>query len=254
MRPREPDDHTIRAAPANLAAAPSASAAELRTPCAGHSAFWLLPPLIFLALAWASLSADLPVARWAAGRDYPRVVRELMSISEAFGHGVGVTLIVITIFVLDPARRRRLPWLIAAVLLAGLGANVVKLLVARERPSAADLSQADAAGTFSGWLPLAHNGSLHQSFPSAHTATAVGMALLLSALYPHGRLLFAVLAVSVGAQRILGSAHFLSDVMAGAAVGWFLALAVLRRGSMSSSLLAVADSPSVVPRHQTGCS
>ena len=226
MRPREPDDHTIHAAPANLAAAPSASAAALRTPCAGHSALWLLPPLVFLALAWVSLSADLPLARWAAGRDYPRAVRELMSISEAFGHGVGVTLIVITIFVLDPARRRRLPRLIAAVLSSGLGANLVKLLIARDRPSAADLAQTDAIGTFAGWLPLAHNGSLHQSFPSAHTATAVGLAIMLSALYPRGRWLFAVLAVSVGAQRILGSAHFLSDVMAGAAVGWFLAMAV----------------------------
>lgn len=235
MRHRQSDVHQIERAPANVSAAPTASAIGLRSPRASTWTFWLVPPLIFLALAWVSLSADLPLARWAAGRDYPRAVRELMSISEAFGHGIGVTLIVITIYVLDRARRRRLPRLIAAVLSSGLGANLVKLLIGRDRPSAADLSQTDAIGTFAGWLPLAHNGSLHQSFPSAHTATAVGLALMLSALYPRGRWLFAALAVSVGAQRVLGSAHFLSDVMTGAAVGWFLAFAFVRSGSTRSS-------------------
>lgn len=235
MRPRELDATNVAAGP-SLAAASATDDAVARLPQSGTWAFWLLPPLMLLALAGLALWADLPLARWAAGRDYPRAVRELMSISEAFGHGVGVTLIVITILVLDPARRPRLPRLIAAVLLAGLGANLVKLLVARDRPTAADLSQADAVGTFAGWLPLAHNGSLHQSFPSAHTATAVGLALMLSALYPRGRWLFAALAISVAAQRVLGSAHYLSDVLAGAAVGWFLAFAVLCRGSARSSL------------------
>ena len=196
-------------------------------PQARCAACWLLPPVVLFVLAWLALAADLPLARWAAGRDYPRAIRELMSIAEAFGHGVGVTLIVITVFMLDPARRRCLPRFVAAVLLAGVGANVVKLLVARDRPTAADLTQIDAVGTFAGWLPLAHNGSLHQSFPSAHTATAVAMALMLSALYPRGAWLFGTLAVFVAAQRVLGSAHFLSDVLAGAAVGWFLAMAVI---------------------------
>ncbi|MGH7193299.1 MAG: phosphatase PAP2 family protein [Candidatus Saccharimonadales bacterium] len=191
-------------------------------------AFWVLPPLLMLALACLALLADLPVARWAAGRDYPRAVRELMSIAEALGHGVGVTLIVVTIFVLDPAARRRLPRFIAAVALGGLGANVVKLLIARDRPGAVDLLNVEVVRTFGDWLPLAHNGSLHQSFPSAHTATAVAMALMLSALYPRGWRLFGTLAALVAAQRVLSGAHFLSDVWAGAAVGWLVAFGFFR--------------------------
>jgi membrane-associated phospholipid phosphatase len=58
-----------------------------------------------------------------------------------------------------------------------------------------------------------------QSLPSAHAATAVGLALALAALYPRGRWLFASFAVLAGLQRIEAQAHFASDVLAGAAVG-----------------------------------
>ncbi|HEX5443945.1 MAG TPA: phosphatase PAP2 family protein, partial [Pirellulales bacterium] len=206
-------------------------------------ALWLLPPLAMLALACLALTADLPVARWAAGRDYPRAVRELMSIAEALGHGVGVTLVVVTVFVLDPAARRRLPRFVAAVALGGLGANVVKLIVARDRPGAVDLPHTEVAQTFGDWLPLAHNGSLHQSFPSAHTATAVAMAWMLAVLYPRGRWWFGTLAVLVAAQRVLGGAHFVSDVLAGAAVGWFLAVAA----SLNAQRAAAGDTLRLAP-------
>lgn len=189
---------------------------------------WLLPPLMLLLLAVAAVAIDTPVAQWSLGRNYPRVVRELMSLAEAFGHGVGVTVVLLTIYTLDPARRSALPRTIAAVLAAGCGANLVKLLISRSRPGSTDLAHLAGWQTFSGWLPLGANGSGWQSFPSAHTATAVGLALALSWLYPRGRLLFAGFAMAVAAQRVLGGAHFPSDVLAGAAVGWWCAYAVLR--------------------------
>jgi membrane-associated phospholipid phosphatase len=188
-----------------------------------------LPPLVLSLFAAAALAMDMPVAQWAHGRNYPRVVRELMSLAEAFGHGVGVAIVLVTVYTLDPARRSALPRSIAAIVAAGCGANVIKLLISRSRPSVTDLLQLDSWQTFAGWLPLGRNGSAWQSFPSAHTATAVGLALVLSSLYPHGRKLFAVFAIAVGCQRVLGGAHFPSDVVAGAAVGWCCAMAVLRR-------------------------
>lgn len=207
-------------------------------------AFWLLPPLLMLGFACLALAIDLPVARWAAGRDYPRAVRELMSIAEVLGHGVGVTLVVITVFVLDPSVRRRLPRFIVGVALGGLGANVVKLIIARDRPGAVDLPHAEVAQTFGEWLPLAHNGSLHQSFPSAHTATAVAMAWMLSVLYPRGRWWFGTLALLVGAQRVLGGAHFVSDVLSGAAAGWLVAVGVssFKRGGATGDTLRIPSS------------
>src|ERR1700744_3300905 len=61
------------------------------------------------------------------------------------------------------------------------------------------------------------------SFPSGHTITAFSVAVTLSLYYPDlaPGLLFC--ALSVAASRILLGMHFLSDVLAGAAIGALLA-------------------------------
>lgn len=61
------------------------------------------------------------------------------------------------------------------------------------------------------------------SFPSGHTITAFSVAVSLSLFYPTlaAGLLFC--AASVGASRIVLGMHFLSDVLAGAAIGTALA-------------------------------
>jgi undecaprenyl-diphosphatase len=61
------------------------------------------------------------------------------------------------------------------------------------------------------------------SFPSGHTITAFSVALSLSHFYPNlaAGLLFC--AISIAASRVLLGMHFLSDVLAGAAIGAILA-------------------------------
>lgn len=61
------------------------------------------------------------------------------------------------------------------------------------------------------------------SFPSGHTITAFAVAVSLSMFYPElaAGLLFC--AVSVALSRVLLGMHFLSDVLAGAAIGTLLA-------------------------------
>jgi undecaprenyl-diphosphatase len=65
------------------------------------------------------------------------------------------------------------------------------------------------------------------SFPSGHTITAFAVVISLSHFYPDltAGLLFC--AVSVAASRILLGMHFLSDVVAGAAIGTLLARAAI---------------------------
>ena len=130
-----------------------------------------------------------------------------------------------------------LPRSILTVLAAGMGANLLKLLIARSRPAATDLMHAECWQTFIGWLPLGRQGSTLQSFPSAHTATAVGLALVLTSSYPQGRWLFACFATAVALQRVLGGAHYPSDVLAGTAVGWLCAMAVLRLQTPAAPLV-----------------
>jgi undecaprenyl-diphosphatase len=63
------------------------------------------------------------------------------------------------------------------------------------------------------------------SFPSGHTMTAFSIALVLSFFYPslEGPMYF--LAISIGVSRVVLGMHFLSDVLAGAALGSALGLA-----------------------------
>jgi undecaprenyl-diphosphatase len=61
------------------------------------------------------------------------------------------------------------------------------------------------------------------SFPSGHTITAFSVAVSLSLFYPSIAPALLFCAVSVAASRVVLGMHFLSDVLAGAAIGTGLA-------------------------------
>jgi undecaprenyl-diphosphatase len=61
------------------------------------------------------------------------------------------------------------------------------------------------------------------SFPSGHTITAFSVAVSLSLFYPELAVGLLFCAISVATSRILLGMHFLSDVLAGAAIGTILA-------------------------------
>ena len=179
---------------------------------------WLWPTVTFV-LGFVALAIDLPVARWCLAGNVPAGLKEVLQISETFGHGIGIVLILITIAVLDPARRWALPRLVMASLGAGLIANIGKLAVARIRPHHGVLPESVWA-TFHEWMPMVSGPSYEQSVPSSHTASAVGLAIGLGWLYPRGRWWFAILALLVALQRVEVGAHFLSDALWGSSVGF----------------------------------
>ena len=185
---------------------------------------WLVPCALILGIGLC-LSIDVPTASFFKNKQLSAVflgpLTECLEICEAFGHGFGATLIIIAIGVLNPPLWRRVPWAFAGSLGAGLMANTVKLVVSRGRPREFDdLAERTVWDTFAAGASSAMGT---QSFPSAHTATAVGLAVMLSTLFPKGRWYFAILATLVGLQRVVVSAHFPSDVFAGALVGWIVA-------------------------------
>jgi membrane-associated phospholipid phosphatase len=194
---------------------------------------FLLLPLALVAAAVAALSMDLdcPLAQWCGGDRCPRFFRDLFHYAEPFGHGSGVLIVAAIVFILDVEHRWALPRVLGCALFSGLMADGVKMLIARARPYDFDFN-GNVWTTFGAWFPLTSAGSGGQSFPSAHTATAVGFALGLTWLYPRGRYLFPLIAALVACQRIESGAHFLSDVLCGAAVGYLVATALLRIGPL----------------------
>ncbi len=175
-----------------------------------------------LAFQW-----DLPVARWVHAHRAPGIVREFFEAAEYYGHAVGTLLIIVTVGVLDPAKKRLLPWLLAASLGAGLTADVAKQLIERQRPRELDLANIEITTTITSVLPFLEGKVASHSFPSGHTATAFGLTVALSTLYRRGKTWFVILACLVGVQRVQSLSHFPSDVLAGAAigllVGWLIA-------------------------------
>src|SRR6478752_2084390 len=183
-------------------------------------------------LGVAAIALDVPLARWVAAGHPPAFILKLCSLSEIFSHGLGVLLILIAIAVLDPWHRYAIPRIAAASLGSGLVANALKLFVARMRPHHFDLN-GHGLESFGEWFPLLTNSSWEQSFPSSHTATAAGLAIVLACFYPRGRWLFPAMAGLAGAQRVLEHSHFLSDVFWGAAIGCIFAPLCVYGGRLS---------------------
>ncbi|HLK51745.1 MAG TPA: phosphatase PAP2 family protein [Bryobacteraceae bacterium] len=103
----------------------------------------------------------------------------------------------------------------AAALAAGTGIALflrLKKLTGRRRPCAIEPHC---------WATLLPPDQF--SFPSGHTITAFAVAVCLSQFYPTLAIGLLFCAVSVAASRILLGMHFLSDVLAGAAIGATLA-------------------------------
>ena len=184
-------------------------------------------PALFVVASACALFIDIPVSRFFKQVRCPGLVVELLDRAEPFGHFFGAAMVLTAVILLDPAMRRRIGWGIGATLGGGMLANIIKILVQRTRPRASDLIDGTVWETFGGWIQQ-NLSSNNQSFPSGHTASAFGLAVILAAWYPRGRWLFITVAALVGMHRIQHLAHFPSDVCVGVAAGWFVAACCIR--------------------------
>ncbi len=191
--------------------------------------FW---PAVFGIIGLAMLQVDTAVSTWFQIDRCPRWLLKALSLSECFAHGLGVAVILVAIYLLDPVNRRCIPRLLMMSIGSGMFANAFKLVIARARPIQVQLD-ANILYSFTHWWPGTQAGSEYQSFPSAHMATAVGLALGLGWLYPRGRILFVALAIMAGAQRVAALDHFISDVVWGTAAALFVVAGCVKQGLLT---------------------
>lgn len=187
---------------------------------------WASAALILLAMA--ALPFDLSISGWVKENHIRGDLERLIMLCETFGYGLSVLFVVISAGFIDPRGWRVMPRLLIGAFGAGLIADAGKIILARWRPNA-DFEPQGFRDTFITWLPWVWPDGLPDkwnrgfaSFPSGHSATAVGLALSLSILYPRATGWFLFLASMAMLQRVESRAHYLSDTFAGAAVACLL--------------------------------
>ena len=149
------------------------------------------------------------VNRWRA----PRWVRYWALLATRAGDGwLWYALGIVLLLAGGPQRFRAVA---TALLAAGSGILLfrkIKKVTGRKRPCAIEPHC---------WATLLPPDQF--SFPSGHTITAFASALSIGGFYPALLPLLLFCAVSIAASRVLLGMHFLSDVIAGAAIGALLA-------------------------------
>lgn len=197
---------------------------------------------------------DLSIARWGADHATSGSTTVLRHVS-LLGGTAGVLAIALVAGTIEYIRRpnRAIPSLVALTVVGQFAiCNIVKAVVGRDRP---DVSQLTG---FSG-----------SSFPSGHAAAAAATFAVIGLLVGRGRGrgtrnaiagLAIGLAVLVAASRVMLGIHWLTDVLAGLALGWAWLAAcsiafggrLLRFGAPVAAAVEVARRPTRGERGRHG--
>jgi membrane-associated phospholipid phosphatase len=171
--------------------------------------------LLMIVLAAVSYAFwDRPVANWAfhLSRFWAKTARRLSGL----GEGLYWLILVFVIWVTARLRKKHgvAAWAgkaTIAIAAAGLAANALKVVTGRARPRALD------DGVFG--FHFFEFGYRFNSFPSGHAAIAGAVAASVCLARPAAWPLAALLWLALAGGRVLTGSHFVSDVLAGGAVG-----------------------------------
>jgi membrane-associated phospholipid phosphatase len=199
---------------------------------------WLLRVILWLGVAAAfglALRYDVLLMQWRyeALPEGPQGI--LKQIFYGFRDFAQVLPIFVTMLIIARMDKRRLTiivTLLMAQILAGIGYNTSKLTIARYRPYAAfeqvaPLDELQFDQTWGEFAPSLR-GNAMQSFPSGHSAGAFALAGVLAWFYPPLAGIFWFLAVGCAFSRYVDAVHWMSDCVAGAAIGYAGAWLALR--------------------------
>ncbi len=165
---------------------------------------------------------DVPIARFVRSLQHPlgylidpRLAR-WSSLGDWIGGGIQLVVLSLGLWTAGWALRRR-SWELAGLqslfahAVVALLTNVLKRSLGRPRPKFSH------AGEFQ-WWPSLDNG--FDSFPSGHASASFAVAAVLAVHFPRARWGWYGLAAAVSCSRIFRSAHFPTDVIAGAMIGF----------------------------------
>ncbi len=204
---------------------------------------WGLPLIVLIAGFAIVHPFDGALATRAAelATSLPSDLRRELFAWQQYGQTTAIIVAALIIWLLDPARRRRLLDLGLALLVAQVVSLSAKMLIGRPRPRP-EFNDPTTFLTPWGKYPITVHGEpklVHAwdtaagastdlwSMPSSHTLFAAVLSVFLAALYPSLRWVALALTLLVGFGRVLFDAHWPTDVIVGAAAGWLIGRTII---------------------------
>jgi undecaprenyl-diphosphatase len=183
---------------------------------------------VWLGVALALFGVAFAIDRWAFhhlqkpnvyDQDWGRALRSV-------GYWPLWMVLSLALWLVDRKRgqgNRRAAYLAGSITVAGILGELLKLIVRRERPGTHDGIYGFRA--FTDHLFSSRNFGM----PSSHAVIAFSGAAALSVLFPEATCVWYALAIGCGVTRVLSGAHYVSDVVAGAAIGIGVSIIIARR-------------------------
>lgn len=171
------------------------------------------------------LLVDRPLARYCD--QHAHAIHDAIGTVSALGEAAWYLVPSLLVFLIArfivrrPEIAARGLFVFLGVAFAGLASDVLKFVVGRSRPWVLLTS-----GGYGLW-PLQLNAD-YQSFPSGHAACVAAAALTLAVIVPRYRGQLFLAGSLIALTRVVALAHYLSDVIAGAALAW-LVVVILQR-------------------------
>jgi len=125
-----------------------------------------------------------------------------------FGSVIIVLIIMTTLFLWEEHKREWIPVLWASFLTTFILVVLLKIIIARERPFDVVI--------------ISFFGMMNYSFPSLHAASSFTAIATLDREFPMFKWFWILFAFIVGFSRIYLNVHYLSDVVAGALLGYII--------------------------------
>ena len=168
---------------------------------------------------------DVPLMRYCQGLN-PAIVAAAEIITQA-GDSLWYFILLVPAFIFirfvwkNERWSAKILYLILCISLSGILNTGIKWITGRNRPI--NLIEDGVFGFDFFRMIYLHENT---SFPSGHTVTAFALATAFSFLYPRLRVPAFLGAAMIGISRVVLTAHYLSDVIAGAVVGVVCSLGV----------------------------
>lgn len=164
---------------------------------------------------------DIPIAVYCKN-ELPPSIKQLSEYISDSGNLLAIGLVIAAIIAKFRFKNdrffRTLLFPAVSSLLAGIVANILKPMFGRWRPKA----YFEMEGTY-GFAPFSGINYFHASFPSGHSISIMAMMTGLAIYFPKWRIPCFVIASIIGLTRVLLKAHYVSDVLAGLALGYIFA-------------------------------